>query len=123
MKCELHHAHLFATSIEESSRFYKEMFGAETILDDNIAGSRNVLLRLGGGHLNFYDQSPKVEGRALHHLGIRTDDLGALVERMEAKGFRFRKGITDLGVLRYVMAGGPDGQLLELFETSLDGSA
>lgn len=122
MKCEFHHAHLFASDIDESSRFYRDMFGAEPVLDDEIAGSRNVLLKLGAGHLNFYDQGPRVDGRVIHHLGIRTDDLTGLVARMKEKGFRFRKGIRDLGVLRYVMAGGPDGQLLELFETSLDGS-
>jgi hypothetical protein len=36
---------------------------------------------------------------------------------MEEKGFEFRKPITDLGNLKYVMAEGPDRVLLELFET------
>jgi hypothetical protein len=36
---------------------------------------------------------------------------------MEAKGFQFRDGITDLGNLRYAMVEGPDRVLLELFET------
>ena len=104
---------------EESVRFYQEMFGGEIIMDGEVAGSRNVLLRLGSGHINFYDQPPKDDGRGvLHHLGIRADDLEGLVRHMETKGFCFRKGITDLGALKYVMAAAPDGVLLELFETT-----
>ena len=120
MRCDLHHAHLFATNLDASIAFYKDMLGAEILLDQEVAGSRNVLLRLGTGHLNFYDQPPKVESRVVHHLGVRTDDLDALVEHMRSRGFGFRKPITDLGVLRYVMAAAPDGLLLELFETTLD---
>ena len=117
--CDLHHAHLFASNLDESVRFYQEMFGGEVIMDGEVAGSRNVLLRLGSAHINFYDQPPKDAGRGvLHHLGIRTNDLEGLVERMKAKGFEFRKEITDLGVLKYVMAAAPDNVLLELFETS-----
>jgi catechol 2,3-dioxygenase-like lactoylglutathione lyase family enzyme len=118
MRCDLHHAHLFASDIEESIRFYCEMFGAEIVFDVEVAGARNVLLSLGSACLNFYDQPPKDSGRGVvHHLGIRTDDLEALVRHMEERGFRFRKGITDAGPLRYVMAAAPDGVLLELFET------
>ena len=120
MRCDLHHAHLFATDLDASISFYRDMLGAEVQLDQELAGSRNVLLRLGTGHLNFYDQPPKLKGRAVHHLGIRTDDLDALVEHMQSREFAFRKAVTDLGVLRYVMAEAPDGLLLELFETSLD---
>jgi hypothetical protein len=94
------------------------MFGAELVLDGIVAGARNVLLRLGTGHINFYDQPPRDSGRgAIHHLGIRTNDLAALVAHMEAKGFSFRKQIADLGYLKYVMAEAPDRVLLELFES------
>ena len=118
MRCDLHHAHLFASNLEESVRFYCEMFGAEIVFDTEAAGARNVLLRLGSACLNFYDQPPKDSGRgAVHHLGIRTDDLEALIRHMKERGFQFRKGITDAGPLRYVMAAAPDGVLLELFET------
>jgi catechol 2,3-dioxygenase-like lactoylglutathione lyase family enzyme len=120
MACDLHHAHLFASDLDASVRFYREMFGAELVFDTEVAGARNVLLRLGTGHINFYDQPPRDSGRGgIHHLGIRTENLAALVAHMEAKGFQFRKAITDLGVLKYVMAEGPDRVLLELFETEV----
>jgi catechol 2,3-dioxygenase-like lactoylglutathione lyase family enzyme len=119
ISASLHHAHLFATDLAASIRFYRDMFGAEIVFDETVAGARNVLLRLGEAHLNFYEQPPKDGGRgAVHHLGICTKDLHGLVAHMRSKGFEFQKPITDIGTLRYVMAMAPDGVLLELFETS-----
>jgi catechol 2,3-dioxygenase-like lactoylglutathione lyase family enzyme len=119
VSASLHHAHLFATDLAASIRFYRDMFGAEIVFDETVAGARNVLIPLGDAHLNFYEQPPKDGGHgAVHHLGIRTNDLHGLVAHMRSKGFEFRKQITDLGTLRYVMAMAPDGVLLELFETT-----
>jgi catechol 2,3-dioxygenase-like lactoylglutathione lyase family enzyme len=119
VSASLHHAHLFATDLEKSVAFYREMFGAEIVLDAELAGSRNVLIKLGGAYINFYDQPPRDSGRgAVHHLGIRADDLDALVAHMKSKGFEFRKDVTEFEKGRYVMAMAPDGVLLELFETS-----
>jgi hypothetical protein len=39
-----------------------------------------------------------------------------LVKRLEAKGVQLKKGITDLGVWKYVMVPAPDDILIELFE-------
>ena len=39
---------------------------------------------------------------------------------MKSKGFEFRKPIKNLGVLKYVMAEGPDHILFELFEVMKD---
>ena len=118
MKVSLQHCHLFASDINESLRFYQEMFGAELIMDAEVAGARNVMISIGSGAINFYDQPPKDNGRGVvHHLGFETDDLEALVEHMKNKGFEFRKSITDLGILKYVMVAGPDNMLIELFQS------
>jgi catechol 2,3-dioxygenase-like lactoylglutathione lyase family enzyme len=86
--CDLHHAHLFARDLGASIHFYQGMFGAEVVLDDEVAGARNVLLRLGSAYINFYDQPPKDTGRGIvHHLGIRTTDLASLVGYMKSEGF------------------------------------
>ena len=94
------------------------MFGAEILFDQEIAGARNVMIAIGSGRLNIYDQPPR-EGRggAYHHLGIQTDDLDALIEHMKGRGFQFKNDIKDFGVGRYMMAMAPDDILLELFET------
>jgi catechol 2,3-dioxygenase-like lactoylglutathione lyase family enzyme len=93
------------------------MFGGEILADIVMAGARNVFVAIGQGRLHFYDQPPKDQGRgAIHHLGIQTDDLEALVGHMKAKGVPFRKEINDFGFWKYVMAPAPDNVLLELFQ-------
>ena len=117
MKASLHHAHLFASNVDKSIEFYREMFGAQIMFDLEMAGARNVMIAIGSSKINFYDQPPKDQGRGtVHHLGIETDDLEALVKHMKSKGFEFKKQIKSFGPLRYVMAEAPDHLLLELFE-------
>jgi len=124
MKITLHHVHLFASDIDESIRFYSDMFGAEVIFDREMAGARNVLIKIGNGKINFYDKPPKnFEQSVMHHLGIETDDLEALVAHMESKGFSFRKPIRDHGTWKYIMAEGPDNVLIEIFQTVSDEGA
>jgi len=121
MRSSLHHAHLFASDMDKSIKFYSDMFGAITLFDLEMVGARNVMISIGSGKINFYDQPPKDQGRgAVHHLGIETDDLETLVEHMKNKGFKFRKPINSFGPLKYVMAEAPDHVLLELFEVVKD---
>ena len=121
MKTSLHHAHLFASNLDESIKFYQDMFGAKVLFDLKMAGARNVMITIGSSKINFYDQPPKDQGRGvIHHLGIETDDLEALVTHMKSKGFQFIKEIKTFGPLRYVMAAAPDNVLLELFEVVKD---
>jgi len=117
MRTTLHHVHLFSSDMDRNLHFYREMFGARIIFDREMAGSRNVLIAIGNGKINLYDQPPKDRGRgAVHHLGIETDDLEALVEHMEKKGHAFKGSIKDYGVWKYIMAEAPDNVLLELFQ-------
>ncbi|KKM80245.1 hypothetical protein LCGC14_1341840 [marine sediment metagenome] len=117
MKVSLHHAHIFASNLDESISFYQEMFGAEIILDLKVGGARNVMIVIGSSKINFYDQPPKDKDRgSVHHLGIETDDIVALVSHMKSKGFEFRKPVNNLEYLKYVMVAAPDNILLELFE-------
>lgn len=117
MQHHAHHAHLFSSDLEAALKFYREMFGAEILADLDMAGARNVFIAIGKGRLHFYDQPPRDGGRgAVHHLGIQTDDLEALVAHMKARGFVFRKPISDFGFWKYVMVQAPDNVLLELFQ-------
>jgi catechol 2,3-dioxygenase-like lactoylglutathione lyase family enzyme len=121
MKTSLHHAHLFASNLDESIKFYQDMFGATVLFDLKMAGARNVMISIGSSKINFYDQSPKDKGRGgIHHLGIETDDLEALVAHMKNQGFQFIKEIKSFGPLKYIMAAAPDNVLLELFEVVKD---
>jgi len=80
-----------------------------------------IMISIGSSKINFYDQPPKDQGRgAIHHLGIETEDLKALVSHMKEKGFQFIKEINSFGPLNYVMVAAPDNVLLELFEVIKD---
>lgn len=117
MRLHLHHTHIFASNVEATLRFWQDMFGAKVLFDMEIAGARNVMIAVGPGRINIYDQPPRGErGGAYHHLGIQTDDLDALVEHMKSKGFQFPGQIREHGYLRYIMAMAPDNILLEIFQ-------
>ena len=117
MANHIHHVHIFASDIESSIKFYEEFFEGKVILDMELAGARNVFMRVGNGRLHFYDQPPPNPGRgSIHHFGIQADDIEEIVRRMKSKGIAFKKDITDLGFWKYVMVPAPDDVLIELFE-------
>lgn len=113
----VHHVHLFASDLERSAAFYRDHFGGEVVLDAELAGARNVFMRVGRGRIHFYDQAPRRPGRgSIHHFGIQTDDIKGTVARLVAAGVPLTKGITDLGVWKYIMVPAPDEVLIELFQ-------
>ena len=117
MNNHIHHVHVFASDLERSIKFYQEFFRGTVVLDMDLAGARNVFMRIGRGRIHFYDQPPTNPVRGnIHHFGIQTDSIEEIVENMEAKGIRFTKGITDLGVWKYIMVPAPDDILIELFQ-------
>ncbi len=117
MNTHLHHVHIFTSDIDATVAWYRDMLGGEVFYDGEFGGARNVFMKIGHGRLNIYDQPPRGDGRnAVHHIGIRTDDLAALHSRLEANGVAFRSGIREFGSWRYIMCPAPDNVLLELFE-------
>lgn len=112
-EAKLHHAHLMASDIDETMRFWREGFGAQVAGDTDMAGSRNVFLDIGGGRLNLYDQAPNQRG-PVHHLGVNVADVEATVEKLRSLGYEPRP-IKQDGALTYSMVEGPDGLLLEVF--------
>jgi catechol 2,3-dioxygenase-like lactoylglutathione lyase family enzyme len=117
MESHIHHVHIFASNLDKSIKFYEEFFGGKVVLDTELAGARNVFMRVGSGRLHFYDQPPKSSGRgSIHHFGIQTRDIEEVVGKMKSKGIFFKKDITDLGFWKYIMVPAPDDVLIELFE-------
>ena len=97
------------------------MLGAEIAYDGEFGGARNVFMRIGSGRLHLYDQAPRDDGHgAVHHIGIRTDNLESLEARLRSGGVAFRSGIRDFGAWKYIMCPAPDGVLLELFQADPD---
>ena len=116
----IHHVHLFASNLEKSLDFYKEAFGGKVILDEDMAGARNVFMRIGTGRIHFYDQAPKYPVRGnIHHFGIQTDDIEGVVKKLKAMGVAFAKEIVDLASWKYIMVPAPDNVLIELFQVDM----
>jgi len=115
--CHVHHVHIFASDIEKSIKFYQEFFGGKIILDAELAGARNVFIKIGNGRLHLYDQPPKNPGKgSIHHFGIQTDDIEGVVSKLISGGVVFKKSISDLGFWKYIMIPAPDEILIELFQ-------
>lgn len=118
MRISLDHAHIFASDIGATIDFLTRLFGATLVWDEEAAGTRSVRVQIGKAFIHIYDQPPRGErGGPVHHLGIETDDLDALVARMKAEGCEFRKPVRDEPKFRYVMVAGPDNLLIELFQS------
>lgn len=117
MRVSLDHIHIFASNLAATVQFFTDMLGASVIWDEDAAGVRTVRLALGRGFVHVYGQPPRGErAGAIHHVGVETDDLDELVDRMKASGFEFRNVIREEPRFRYVMVAGPDNLLIELFE-------
>jgi len=115
----VHHVHLFAADIQKSLKFYQDFFGGQIILDMEVAGARNVFMKVGTGRIHFYDQTPKTPGPgSIHHFGIQTDDVERDYRLLKEAGIGFTKNIVDLGYLKYIMVPAPDNVLIELFEVN-----
>jgi len=131
MAIDLHHAHLFATDIDTTIAWWSRHLGGKVLFDGTMAGSRNVLMAVGSGRINIYDQPPRDTGRgAVHHLGVRVDGLREVWGRLQADGVTSPNGLREQDGWRYVMIAAPDGLLVELFEfddplapTNIDGRA
>ena len=117
----VHHVHLFTEDADATIAWWTEKLGGVVAYDGEFGGSRNVFMRVGEGRIHFYDQRPRNVGKgAVHHVGVRSDDLCALHRRLLAQGVEFRSDIREFGNWRYIMCMAPDNVLLELFEVVQD---
>lgn len=114
---DLHHVHIFASDIDATLGWWTRRLGARVLFDGVNAGARNVLIGIGRGRINIYDQPPPARGQsAVHHIGVRVLDLRGAWTRMQAAGLASPGGLREHAGLRYVMVEAPDGILVELFE-------
>ncbi|MEZ5264873.1 MAG: DUF952 domain-containing protein [Acidimicrobiales bacterium] len=122
----LHHAHLFCADLDATVAWWRRWFGARVVADEVLLGSRNVMVAIGDGRLNLYDQPPPDAaaggGRsAVHHLGVQVRDVAALEAALRQAGVPLRRGARDGEGFRYLMVAAPDGVLVEAFE-AVEGS-
>jgi catechol 2,3-dioxygenase-like lactoylglutathione lyase family enzyme len=96
MKYGFDHVHLVGSDLDASERFYREMFGAETIGRRDAGGATNLMMRLDG--INLFIRSPRpneqvtADGQevryAYDHFGVVVQDLAAAVDELRGKGVK-----------------------------------
>ena len=120
------HVHLVGSDLDASERFYRDMFGAETIgRRDAGGGAVNLMMRLDG--TNLFIRGPRAgeqvsaDGQEVRytydHFGVVVADLAAAIEELRGKG------VTILQEPRTVRAGthvafveGPDHTRIEVLQ-------
>ncbi|MFT5507416.1 MAG: catechol 2,3-dioxygenase-like lactoylglutathione lyase family enzyme [Hyphomicrobiaceae bacterium] len=116
-RIDLHHTHIFASDINLTLDWWQRHLGARILFDGQHAGVRNVMIGVGSGRLNIYDQPPRDTGRGpVHHVGVRVANLAAVWREMQANGITSPNGMREQDGWRYVMIAAPDNLLIELFE-------
>jgi catechol 2,3-dioxygenase-like lactoylglutathione lyase family enzyme len=114
---DLHHVHIFASDMEATLAWWCGHLGARVLSDKGLGGSRNVLIGVGSGRINIYDQAPRGAGMGpVHHLGVRVTGFDAVWRRLQAGGVTSPNGPREHDGWRYVMISAPDGILVEIFE-------
>ncbi len=114
---DLHHTHIFASDIDLTIAWWQRHLGARILFDGDNAGARNVMLGIGQGRLNLYDQPPRDYGPSVvHHIGVRVNNLREVWARLQVEGITSPKGLREHDDWRYVMIAAPDQLLVELFE-------
>lgn len=80
------HVSISARDVEESARFYEELFGLERLPTPTFSVPV-VWLGLGDGQLHLFQQRED-EAPRFHHFAIEVDDFEAFYERVQELGLR-----------------------------------
>ena len=112
----LNHVSISARDLEESARFYEEVFGLERLQTPTFHVPV-VWLRLGDRQLHLFQQ-PEGEAPRAHHIGIEVDDFEAFYVRLTELGIR---DSDTIGPIRELPSGevqlylrDPGGNLVEI---------
>ena len=112
----LNHVSISARNLEESARFYEEVFGLERLPTPTF-GNPVLWLRLGDVQLHLFERGAH-EAPRFHHIGLEVDDFEAFYLRLTELGIR---DSDSLGPIRELPSGevqmylrDPGGNLVEI---------
>jgi lactoylglutathione lyase len=123
MGCQLDHIHLLSEDLEAAAGFYQTHFGATLCTPLGPHGDvPGISVALDGVEIRIRGHrptDPEGPGNALHHIGIRVDDLDVFSAGLERAGVEFTKkpGPGAVGI-RTSFIKAPDGVLIELADES-----
>ncbi len=125
MKFGFDHVHLVGSDLDASERFYRDMFGAETVGRRDAGGTINLMMRLDGVNLFIRGVRPDEDVRAdgseirytYDHFGVVVADLKAAVEELCGKGVRvLREPSTVRPGTHVAFVEGPDHTRIEVLQ-------
>jgi len=126
MRTSLHHAHIFASDIERTIRFYQDVLGfplTELFENRDYQGSTHFFFDIGNGNaLAFFDfpgldLGPYREVLGGHHhlaISVEREDWDRIKARLDDEGI----GYHEVGGTSIYFPG-PDGERLELIADPL----
>jgi glyoxylase I family protein len=123
-----HHIAIKVRDFDATVKFYKEGFGFEERLSWGEGVGRAILLDTGdGNYLEVFAGGPKVlkpEGSIIH-MAFRTDDVNKAIEAARAAGAEITVEPKDIMIsnnppipVRIAFCKGPDGEILEFFQST-----
>ena len=137
----IHHVALNTANLERLVAFYRDVLGftevvrsgwADNALIDEIVGvqgstAKQVILRAGNCHLEIfqYDRPAAREGgplracdRGYTHFCLDVTDIQQEYERLTRAGMKFHRAPVDFGEIKATYGRDPDGNIIELQETT-----
>jgi catechol 2,3-dioxygenase-like lactoylglutathione lyase family enzyme len=81
----INHVSIFARDLEESARFYEELFGAERVPTARFPQGLVLWLKLGEQQLHLFE-SDADDPTLRHHFGMDVDDFDAVYEKAKELG-------------------------------------
>jgi glyoxylase I family protein len=125
-----HHVAIRSANFDASVKFYKEVFGFIEKVRWGEGDGRAIMLDTGdGNYLEIFangTKDPKPEGNIVH-FALRTDNVDAATERVRAAGMPITMEpktanpphITPPMSFRIAFCKGPDGEVIEFFQSDL----
>ena len=125
MKFGFDHVHLVGSDLDASERFYRDMFGAETIGSRDASGAINLMMRLDG--INLFIRTPRpseqvtADGTDIRytydHFGVVVQDLSAAIEELRSKGVKVLQEPREARPgTRFAFIEGPDHTRIEVLQ-------
>ncbi|HEU0290473.1 MAG TPA: VOC family protein [Burkholderiales bacterium] len=116
MTLKFNHLHIKTKDPEKTVQFYVDTFGAKIVNKSPRGGYRVDLLGLSLNVTPFLEDQKREQQYGMEHLAIDTDELDALVAKLEAQGIHILEKTVVSGGRRVCFFEGPDGVQLEFIE-------
>ena len=119
MKFEFDHIHLNSSDVNAAADFYVEKFDGKRVGEQEVAGTKMVIVDFEGTRLLINDKPPAAPpaGSSMDHIGFRVADLDSAAEELKARGAEFlMEPVSIAEGVKIAFVTGPDNVMIELSE-------